>query len=87
MPELSIHAGAVTPSTTMPLLSLGLAAVCRKAWADRNRVRPVRKTSLSPKGLLDSEVFHVRSASRLSYSDCGANRARIENIRRRETGV
>ena len=47
----------------------------------------LRKTSLSPKGLLDSEMFHVRSASRLSYSDFGVNRARTESMRRRETDV
>ena len=29
----------------------------------------------------DGEVIHVRSASRLGYSDLGANRKRIETIR------
>lgn len=35
--------------------------------------------------LLDAEhgVIHLRSASRLGYSDMGANRKRIENIRKR----
>lgn len=31
----------------------------------------------------DAKVIHVRSASRLGYSDFGVNRARIEDIRRR----
>ncbi|MEO8038050.1 MAG: DUF1499 domain-containing protein [Betaproteobacteria bacterium] len=36
-----------------------------------------------------TKVIHVRSASRLGYSDLGANRARIEDIRTRlaATGV
>ncbi len=40
----------------------------------------------SPPG---TKVIHVRSASRLGYSDLGANRARIEDIRTRlaATGV
>ena len=29
----------------------------------------------------DEKIIHVRSASRLGYSDLGANRKRIENIR------
>lgn len=32
-------------------------------------------------------VIHVRSASRLGYSDLGANRRRIEDIRRRWTAT
>jgi uncharacterized protein (DUF1499 family) len=31
----------------------------------------------------DAKVIHVRSASRLGYSDFGVNRARIEDIRRK----
>jgi uncharacterized protein (DUF1499 family) len=31
----------------------------------------------------NTKVIHVRSASRLGYSDFGVNRARIEDIRRR----
>lgn len=31
----------------------------------------------------DQRVFHVRSASRLGYSDLGVNRKRTENIRRK----
>lgn len=31
----------------------------------------------------DEKIIHVRSASRLGYSDFGANRKRIENIRAR----
>ena len=31
----------------------------------------------------EGKVFHVRSASRLGYSDLGANRKRIENLRKR----
>lgn len=31
----------------------------------------------------DEKIIHVRSASRLGYSDLGANRKRIENIRAR----
>ena len=34
----------------------------------------------------DGEVIHVRSASRLGYSDLGANRKRIETIRERFEG-
>jgi len=30
----------------------------------------------------DSKVIHVRSASRIGYSDFGKNRGRIEDIRR-----
>jgi uncharacterized protein (DUF1499 family) len=29
----------------------------------------------------DSKVIHVRSASRVGYSDLGVNRARVEKIR------
>ncbi|HKK54712.1 DUF1499 domain-containing protein [Marinobacter sp.] len=31
----------------------------------------------------DDQVIHVRSASRLGYSDLGLNRKRVENIRRK----
>jgi uncharacterized protein (DUF1499 family) len=31
----------------------------------------------------DEQVVHVRSASRLGYSDLGVNRKRVENIRRK----
>ncbi len=31
----------------------------------------------------DEDVIHVRSASRVGHSDLGANRARVEEIRRR----
>jgi uncharacterized protein (DUF1499 family) len=31
----------------------------------------------------DAQVIHVRSASRLGYSDLGLNRKRVENIRRK----
>lgn len=34
-----------------------------------------------PKEQIDETVIHVRSASRLGYSDLGANRERIERIR------
>lgn len=38
--------------------------------------------------LLDKKarVIHVRSASRLGYSDLGVNRARVDELRRRFTG-
>lgn len=32
---------------------------------------------------MDDQVIHVRSASRLGYSDLGMNRKRVENIRRK----
>lgn len=31
----------------------------------------------------DEQVIHVRSASRLGYSDLGVNRKRVENIRKK----
>ncbi len=34
----------------------------------------------------DGHAIHVRSASRLGYSDWGVNRKRVEEIRRRFTG-
>jgi uncharacterized protein (DUF1499 family) len=34
-----------------------------------------------PEGKADEKVIHVRSASRVGYSDLGANRKRIERIR------
>lgn len=39
--------------------------------------------------LLDAEagVIHVRSASRLGYSDLGVNRSRVENLRQRFESV
>ena len=42
-----------------------------------------------PEFYLSSEerVFHVRSASRLGYSDMGKNRKRVEQIRRKLKGV
>jgi uncharacterized protein (DUF1499 family) len=33
--------------------------------------------------IADDGLIHVRSASRLGYSDLGANRARVEDLRRR----
>jgi len=33
--------------------------------------------------LLDADIVHVRSASRVGHSDLGANRKRVERLRRR----
>ena len=56
-----------------------LHAVCRTRLGFPDDVECL----LSPEG----GVIHVRSASRLGYSDWGVNRRRVEDLRRRFQGA
>lgn len=81
-----------SPERAMEALVKVIEATPRTRIITRNRDYVYAEYETAVMGFVDdvefwfepnTKLIHVRSASRLGYSDLGVNRSRIENLRRR----